>query len=268
MNRYPTTVSQIDTLLDARELMLRGGFRHLPVLDDNQRLVGVLTEGDIARHQSRTGESIWSSPTDSVEMAMTRKVHTAGPKDTLTESAARMALEKVSCLPVTEYGRLIGLVTTTDVLAAEARASLESVGRPGPRVGEVMTVEPQTVHPEDHLLDAAARMFQYRIRHLPVIDGEGHVIGMLSDRDVRSTIGDPTKAVVDDSGFPATLLRVQDAMSQPATVTSAAESCRVAAKALVDLHVGAVPVADENNFLVGIVSYEDLLRAFAERPAH
>jgi acetoin utilization protein AcuB len=108
-------------------------------------------------------------------------------------------------------------------------------------------------------------MFQYRIRHLPVIDGDGHIVGMLSDRDVRSTIGDPARAVDDETGLPSTLLRVQDAMSSPAAVTNAFESCGSAARALIDLHVGAVPVADENNHLVGIVSYVDLLRAFAER---
>lgn len=267
MNRYPQSISPSDTLLIAREHMQKGGFRHLPVLDQSKHLVGVLTEGDIARHQSRTGESLWSSPTDRVDMAMTRSVHTAGPNDTLNEAALRMALEKIGCLPVTEYGKLIGLVTTTDVLAAEARSGMQSPAA-SPRVGEVMTPQPHTVHPEDHLLDAAARMFQYRIRHLPVIDGEGHIVGMLSDRDVRSTIGDPSTAVVDDTGFPASLLRVQDAMSQPAAVTSAVESCGEAARTLLDLHVGAVPVADENNFLIGIISYEDLLRAFVDRATH
>lgn len=266
MNRYPKTVLPTDTLIHARDIMQWGGFRHLPVLDTmNQKIVGILTEGDIARHQARTGESIWSSPGDSVDMAMTHNVHTAGPGDSLTEATARMAFEKIGCLPVTELGKLVGLATTTDVLTAEVRADMESDARKGPRVGEVMTREPKTVHPDDHLLDAAARMVQYRIRHLPVVDGDGHIVGMLSDRDVRANIGDPVQAFTDEASVPAKLLRVQDAMSKATAIATEDQSCGEAARTLVDLHAGAIPVTDGKDLLVGIVSYVDLLRAFSER---
>ena len=266
MNRYPKTVLPSDTLIHARELMQWGGFRHLPVLDNtNHKLVGILTEGDIARHQARTGESIWSSPDDSVDMAMTHSVHTAGPDDSLTEATARMVFEKIGCLPVTEFGKLVGLATTTDVLTAEVRADMETHAQTGPSVGEVMTRDPQTVHSDDQLLNAAARMVQYRVRHLPVVDGDGHIVGMLSDRDVRASLGDPAQAFTDDTSIPGKLLRVHDAMSKPVAVATEDQSCGDAARALVDRHAGAVPVTDSNDVLVGIISYVDLLRAFADR---
>ena len=53
-------------------------------------------------------------------------------------------------------------------------------------------------------------------------------------------------------------------MSVPPVTTTADESCAVAARSFVDLKAGAVPVVDDENKLVGIVSYLDLLRAFAK----
>ena len=55
--------------------------------------------------------------------------------------------------------------------------------------------KPFTAGADDRLMDALARMAARNIRHLPVIDGQGVVVGMLSERDVRTAIGDPTAAV-------------------------------------------------------------------------
>jgi len=59
----------------------------------------------------------------------------------------------------------------------------------------LMTRAPTTAAADDNLIDAAARMADRNVRHLPVVDGEHHVIGMLSDRDVRTQVGDSSRTL-------------------------------------------------------------------------
>ena len=264
MRKFPQTVHPTDTLLAARDLMVWAGFRHLLVVDEDDALVGVLSEVDVARHQAKIGESIASSTVETVERAMTRNVHTAGPDDSIAEAAARLIDERIGCLPITRMGKVLGIVTTTDILRASVHAAMAPLRKEGPTVRDVMTPDPQVAHPDERLFDAAARMQQLRVRHLPVVDANHQVIGMLSDRDVRATLGDPSRALEERPESRADALPVRRAMTSPAVTMRPDETCSAAARAFTDLWVGAVPVVDENDVLVGILSYVDLLRAFAD----
>lgn len=259
MKPSPRTVLPDDGLAFARSLMTWSELRHLPVVDDTNHLIGVLSERDVLAFQASGGDLTSAT----VEAAMQREPRWASPDDSLTEAAARMAEARIGCLPITDKGALVGIVTTSEVLAAEVRIAFEPENHLGtPTVADVMTPDPTCVHPDDLLLEAAAQMGQLRVRHLPVIDGDGHVIGMLSDRDVRSTIGEIR---VIDAELPDWVqsLRVADVMSQPVITTTRDQSCADAAAAFVRLCASAVPVVDDDNRVVGIVSYIDLLRGFS-----
>jgi CBS domain-containing protein len=258
MTRRPRIIAVDDSLLIARDLMLWTGVAHLPVIDGG-KLVGLLTDRELAAW-------IWKHPDrarglhlEAVSAAMRSSLHTCSPDDEVGEVAGRMANFHLSCLPVVERGDLVGLVTTTDMLAARAReAQEEPVG--GPTVEAVMTRSPATSHPDDYLLDAAARMQEMGIRHLPVLDGGGRVIGMISDRDVRTAIGDPVRALGGAHSVAIDLLKVRDAMSQPAITTTGDRSCREVGRLFADRALGAMPVVDDQGGLVGIISYIDVLR--------
>ena len=260
MNRYPATVTRTDTLITARDRMVWAGVRHLPVVD-GARVVGVISDRDIANHQAQTGESLFSSPEDTVDMAMSTPAHTAGPDDTVIEAMARVSGQKIGCLPITDKGELIGMVTVTDLLAAEVRQHVRAPAeKTGATVGEVMTRDPQIVRSGDRLLDAAARMQQSMIRHLPVVDAEGRVIGMLSDRDVRGAIGDPGRVregVVPD-------IEVGVAMTGPAMTVTPSRPVVEVAQMFAGLGAGAFPVVDDDLHIVGIISYVDVLVALTE----
>ena len=115
-------------------------------------------------------------------------------------------------------------------------------------VRDVMTREVLTIGPATPCDKAGRLMDEHRIRHLPVV-AEGRLVGMVSDRDVRS-------AVVQSSGAITGRIMTPD----PVTVTP---ETRVehAAELMLDRRFGSLPVAD-GNALVGIVTYTDLLRAF------
>ena len=124
-----------------------------------------------------------------------------------------------------------------------------------------MTREPATVASDDTLLDAAARMADRNVRHLPVDDGERHVVGILSDRDVRTVVGDwlrpfrPSDAVVR-----ARTYRVGDAMTREVFVVNQDAPFDEVVRVFTDQRVGAVPVVDDTDRLVGIISYVDVFR--------
>lgn len=266
MMRYPKTLRPDDPLELAAQIMAWAGIRHLPVVHGD-RLIGLLTEQELVVHQARQPDT-WK--TDTVANIMRTQVQTAHPDDGLTEMTARMAEHKIGCLPVIELGKLAGIVTTTDILRHQVRISMSAVSAEtepagGRTVRDVMTPNPEAVHPDDHLLDAAGRMQMRRIRHLPVVDGELRVIGMLSDRDIRAAIGDPTLAQRDDGSPGLELMRVSDAMSTPPVTTTPDRSCSQVARELATLSASAVPVTDEAGKLLGMLSYVDVLRGLTER---
>jgi len=110
MTKEPFTVAPTDTLEKARSIMDAGRFRRIPVVAGSQ-IVGILSERDIRQHAGHLAHTL-------VDAAMTQPVVTVTPS-TMMENAAQMLLKhKVGGLPVVEDGRLVGIVTTTDIIRA------------------------------------------------------------------------------------------------------------------------------------------------------
>ena len=122
MRPSPKTVTEITRLGDAHQLMTEHRIRHLPVVRDG-RLCGILSERDILEYRAKTPfrEDWWRAP---VSAAMSAPPKTAGPDDSLTEVAGRLAASKIGAMPVVERGELLGLVTVTDVLEAEVAQAM------------------------------------------------------------------------------------------------------------------------------------------------
>lgn len=256
MNRYPMTLQKTADLALARQMMAWAGVRHIPIMD-GEALVGLLSEHDVLALLARRGGDLGANP--AVEIAMHHDVQTASPEDSITEAAARMAQDKIGCLPVTKRGKLVGLVTTVDILNAEVRKAMAPRDS-DIRATELFDREPISVEATDYLLDAAGKMQTYRIRHLPVIDGTGQVLGILSDRDVRAAIGDPMAVYEEGARDRFNALRVSDYMTRDPITVNARDSLPSIAQLFVDHRLSAVPVVDDAGALVGVVSYLDILR--------
>jgi CBS domain-containing membrane protein len=267
MQRHATEVCHDDSLQHAQQLMRWSDCRHLPVVDRVSRmLVGVISERDIlhalARHPGSARTLL-----QPVSEFMSDPVESVGPDVEVAEAAIRMATREVGCLPVVERGLVAGLLTTSDVLGALAQSPIpprSEVPTSEPTVAAVMYTEPIAVPPHALLTGTAGRMAQRGVRHACVVDGFGHVIGIVSDRDIRRVIGHPQRALA-PSYIPANLhsLRVEQIMSVPRTVREDAP-IHQALSLLVTNHVGAIPVTDSHGKLCGIVSYVDLLHYLGE----
>ncbi len=262
MNPRVFAIRDTDPAGLALQTMLWAGVRHLPVVHDGG-VVGVITERDLLRQRATAGNrAALQSP---VAEAMTTPVETTPPEAPVDDVAARMATLKIGCLPVVDDGVLVGIVTTTDLLAWQGRRAFDPTPHSGLTVGALMSREPASVHVGDGLLAAAERMSILGVRHLPVVDEAMQVVGILSDRDVRIAIGGPP----DQLRAPQALarirgMRVDEAMTAEPLTLETSTPLMTAVSYLIDWRIGAIPVVDDAGRLAGILSYVDALRGLRE----
>ena len=120
-----------------------------------------------------------------VAEVMKQDVLTVAPEDSLGDAAEKMTSSDVGAVVVSDFGRLIGILTERDVMRAVAHRMHSSIAS----VREWMTSDPVTAPPDMDAQEAARTMLDQGFRHLPVVDG-GRPIGIVSLRDIaRWAIG-------------------------------------------------------------------------------
>ncbi|TFG88887.1 MAG: CBS domain-containing protein, partial [Candidatus Atribacteria bacterium] len=131
-------------------------------------------------------------------------------------------------------------------------------------VSRSMTIKVITIQPEATVLEAQEMMATYQIRHLPVIDGEDRLVGIVTDRDIRSVLPydcykdpDCAKGLEKYSGF-----KIKDIMTVEPLTISPSDTIQDALLLFQKKRIGAFPVVDDAGKLKGIISVRDLLRAF------
>ena len=110
---------------------------------------------------------------------MTREVLSVAPEDTLGQAAEAMVERGVGSAVVSDFGRLIGILTERDLLRAVAGRVHSSEAR----VREWMTVDPVTASVSTGVEEAARTMLEQGFRHLPVVEDD-RPVGIVSIRDV------------------------------------------------------------------------------------
>jgi acetoin utilization protein AcuB len=129
-------------------------------------------------------------------------------------------------------------------------------------VKELMTGAVITAPPSMPILEARNLMMKERIRHLPVADADGRLLGIITDRDIRLNL--PSKATslsVWEINHLLSKLTVDEVMTRAVITVGPDRPAREAAQLIVDHQIGALPVEDGGR-LIGIVTETDLLRAF------
>jgi len=113
------------------------------------------------------------------EEIMSRPVLTCTPETSLREAAARMAERNVGSIVVVEGEKPVGIITERDMVRFVAE------GVPGEtRVGEVMTRNLVTAGPGEAASRLLCTMLERGIRRIPIVDGEGRLLGIVSLRDL------------------------------------------------------------------------------------
>ena len=110
MTKEPITVEADELLIRASHKMQAGGFHRLPVVRDG-RLVGIITERDLREHHGHLEQT-------KINGVMTEDPITVNPQTILEEAAQIMLERQIGGLPVVHEGRLVGIITATDVMRA------------------------------------------------------------------------------------------------------------------------------------------------------
>ena len=116
------TASPQTTLPDALKLVAQRRVRHLPVVDSDGALAGIVSDRDLKQAMASPATSLEAHELLflldrlRVEQIMTRTVITIGPMSPVEEAARLMVQEKIGALPVMDGGELVGILTETDVL--------------------------------------------------------------------------------------------------------------------------------------------------------
>jgi CBS domain-containing protein len=259
-HQTPLTVREDDDLGLALQTMLWAEVRHLPVVSRG-RLVGVVSERDLLAQQAEVGTRRASRKR--IGDFMTKPPIQIEPDETTARAAKLMLERRIGALPVVENEKLLGIVTRSDLLRREAATVAGgATAANGLLVRHAMKERPATATPSDLLLDAVGRLRDLGVRHLPVVNGDGKLVGMLSDRDVRTVIGDVNRSV-DHRNASVRLesMHVEHVMTRTPQSISGEAPLAEAAHRLVGTRVSALAVVDEQERLVGILSYVDILRA-------
>ena len=120
-----------------------------------------------------------------VSEVMTAQVVTATPRSTIAEVARTMAKIETGAVPVTDDGKVVGLITDRDIVI---RVVAEGLGLDTP-VADVMSEGVQTCREDDNVADATTKMGAKQIRRLVVLNEQGRMAGILSLGDIAIDYG-------------------------------------------------------------------------------
>jgi CBS domain-containing membrane protein len=130
------------------------------------------------------------------------------------------------------------------------------------KVKERMTKNPVTIKPKDGIKSAIRIMERGRFRHLPVVDENGNLVGMVSDRDIRLIRPSLATMSPEDAMVQLWSISVQQAAVFDPVTVGPDTSLKDAGELMLRWQVGGLPVVEDKHKLVGIITYTDLLREF------
>ena len=128
-----------------------------------------------------------------------------------------------------------------------------------------MTTDVVSVGPDTSLLKVGKLMKDHHIRLIPVVDDNGQVVGIISDRDVRDA--SPSKATTLDMyemHYLLAELKAKNIMTAKPITVKPTDTVEQAALIMLDNKVGGLPVVDDNGKLVGIISDHDVFKALVD----
>ncbi len=146
MTSDPVVITTDTSLKEALEIVRSKPFRHLPVLDENGKLVGIVTEKSLvyASPTSTTALSVFEVDyilsRTKVGQIIQGSVVTVGPDWPVEEAARVMVDRRIGCLPVVEDDKLVGIISDTDIF----RVFVEGMGGGHPSL-RITVVVPEKV---------------------------------------------------------------------------------------------------------------------------
>lgn len=118
MTTHPHTLLRSNSLEDAKALMDEHGIRHIPIVDTDHSLIGLVTQRDLLAAQTSCLEKPTFEDISTLDIPLNAIMHenimSISPHGGLKSAAVFMQKHKVGCLPVVEHGKLVGIITDSD----------------------------------------------------------------------------------------------------------------------------------------------------------
>lgn len=128
-------------------------------------------------------------------------------------------------------------------------------------IGDWMTKQVHMITPDTSMMKASKIMKDNDVRRLPVVDEEGRLIGIVSDRDVKEA--SPSKATtldVHELYYLLSEIKAKDIMTRNPYRIKASDTVEKAAVIMTEKRVGGLPVVDDDNKVVGMITDSDVFK--------
>lgn len=132
------------------------------------------------------------------------------------------------------------------------------------KVSDYMARQIVSIRKEMGIREAFFKMKEHGIRHLPIVDEENNLIGIISDRELRRPNWVDEASDIAHVYYLDNSMAVSDVMISRVHVLHTYDTLNRAVALLLDKHIGAAPVLDKTGKLVGMLSAIDLLRALSD----
>jgi CBS domain-containing protein len=277
--RQTIKVTPRQSVLTASMIMQRRNFRHLPVVDEKGRIMGMISAQDIidslnfvlSKPDLMTKEVIESLEIP-VERIMVYNSICVEPGDGLAEITKKMTFHNLGGMPVVdEQGVVRGIITLRDLVGLMGTSSDEV----GVRVSEIMNPNVITIGQNEYLSTAVRLMSEHRVRRLPVVPGgkgadAGVPKGILSNKDALGHLAKvAAMSIANPKGASAVPTRfdtpISDFMTRDVITVSQDDDIRVAASKMMIFGIGGLVVDDSPTGRVALVTERDLIRTLSRK---
>ena len=130
-------------------------------------------------------------------------------------------------------------------------------------VSKNMTINPVTTTPDMGVFEAFELMKNEGVQRLPVLDNDGNLVGIISEKNITSAAADREVSIV-QFALLLSKIKVGDVMTKEVITVSVDDPVELAARKMSDNDISILPVVDNNGKLVGVVSRSDLFRLLLE----
>ncbi|MCC7553644.1 MAG: CBS domain-containing protein [Methanobacteriaceae archaeon] len=259
MSENLITIDKDQSLSDGLKLLRKHKISRLPVVNTNKNnqkeLVGIVSERDIAR---KLGSSKYGSMPPSrfhISSVMVKDVVTVNENVELSEVASLMLEKQIGSLPIESNENMVGIVSKADFVSLCTTKAFEKIS-----VEEVMKTDIKSVSSDERLVHARRILIDSKIGRLPVIDS-GEIVGILTSKDViRCLIAFRKNVPEKHQSAQIKNIVVEDIMSTNIKTISQEDNIADVANILIETGYNGLPVVDDDENIVGIITQTDLLR--------
>ncbi len=122
-----------------------------------------------------------------------------------------------------------------------------------------------TVHPDTPFPEAMQLLREHKFRRLPVVDRDGRLVGIVSERDLLYASPSPASSLsIWEMNYLLAQLKIEEIMTTPVITTTPDTPIEDAAHLMVTHKVGGLPVVDDENLVVGVITETDIFKTFVE----